>query len=370
MLAAAGLATLFDVRIDGMEAERLGLKGKPDPDIFLHAAKLLGVPPARVFMVEDARPGVEAARAAGYGLVIGIAREASAVALRECGADLVVGDLGEIGMDMERGTTQLKDALEHYAEIERRLGSSRPVIFLDYDGTLAPIAQRPELAVLSEEMRQTIRDLSRLCTVAVISGRDREDVEELVALDHLIYAGSHGFDIAGPDGLRMENEEAAGFEPDLAKADAGLRASLARVGGVLVERKRYAIAVHYRLVVPEDVARVEAAVDSTVAAAGNRLRRTGGKKVFEIRPRFPWDKGRALLWLLEALGLDRPDVLPFYIGDDETDEDAFAVLRSRGIGILVGAEPQETAAHYGLSDPEAAGRLLRRLIERLKTGQS
>lgn len=370
VLASAGLTDLFDARVDGMEAARLGLKGKPDPDIFLHAADLLGVSPACAFAVEDARAGVEAARAAGYGCVIGVARGSDPATLREHGADLVVGDLGELGMSMEVEGRRLPDALEQFGEIEARIGTSRPAIFLDYDGTLAPIAPRPELAVLSDEMRETVRGLSRLCTVAVISGRDRKDVEALMGLDDLVYAGSHGFDIAGPDGFRMENEEAAGFEPDLAKADAGLRSLLADVEGVLVERKRYAIAVHYRLVAPGDVDKVEAAVDATVAGAADRLRRTGGKKVFEIRPRFPWDKGRAVLWLLDALGLDRADVLPFYLGDDETDEDAFMALRARGIGIMVGPPPHETAAHYGLSDPEANGRFLRRMIGMLEARRS
>lgn len=369
VLASAGLTELFDARVGGVEAARLGLKGKPDPDIFLHAAKLLGVPPARAFAVEDALSGVESAKAAGYGLVIGIARGTDAGALREHGADLVVGDLGEIAMSMGTEARRLPDALENFGEIADRIGARRPAVFLDYDGTLTPIAPRPELAVLSGEMRETVRELSRLCTVAVISGRDRKDVEALMGLDDLVYAGSHGFDIAGPDGFRMENEEAAGFEPDLAQADAALRASLAEVEGVLVERKRYAIAVHYRLVAPGDVARVEAAVDTIVAGAAERLRRTGGKKVFEIRPLFPWDKGRAVLWLLGALGLDRADVLPFYLGDDETDEDAFAALRERGIGIMVGPA-SGTDAHFGLSDPDAAGRFLRRMIGMLEARRS
>lgn len=96
ILKAAGLEELFDVCVDGIDSARLSLRGKPDPDIFLHAARLLGVAPARAFGVEDAISGVEALRAAGYGLVIGVDRSGQAEALRNRGADIVVRDLAEL----------------------------------------------------------------------------------------------------------------------------------------------------------------------------------------------------------------------------------------------------------------------------------
>jgi trehalose 6-phosphate phosphatase len=80
---------------------------------------------------------------------------------------------------------------------------------------------------------------------------------------------------------------------------------------------------------------------------------TRGRKVLEIRPKVDWDKGKALLHLLKALGLDRePDVVPIYIGDDRTDEDAFSVLRGCGVGILVSTVAKPTAAEYTLESPE------------------
>jgi trehalose-phosphatase len=103
------------------------------------------------------------------------------------------------------------------------------------------------------------------------------------------------------------------------------------------------------------------------SAKSRALRRTAGKKVFEMRPQLEWHKGKAVLWLLEELGLDRPDVLPVYIGDDETDEDAFAALAGRGLGILVADRPQKTEAEYRLESPEAVGEFLRRLIATFNT---
>ena len=371
VLEAAGLTDLFDAIVDGVEAARLGLKGKPDPDIFLRAAEVLGVAPERALAVEDAIAGVEAARAGGFGLVIGVDRAGEGAALRAHGAHLVVRDLGELHVrpqvTAERCTTlELPNAVDHWEEIAGLMAGRRPAVFLDYDGTLTPIVERPELAVLTDEMRATIKELACLCTVAVVSGRDRADVQALVGLDELVYAGSHGFDIAGPEGLRIQHEQGADYLPALARAHERLREALEGIEGVLVERKRFAIAVHFRQVAEVEVDRVEAAVDEVVERFP-KLRKTYGKKIFELRPRIDWDKGKAVLWLLEALGLEGEDVLPLYLGDDVTDEDAFAALRGRGIGILVADSVCLTAARYVLRDPDEVALFLHRLVGMLKT---
>ncbi len=96
VLAAAGIGDLFDLRIDGLVAERLGLAGKPAPDTFLKAAELLQVAPARAVVVEDAISGVRAGRAGRFGLVIGVDREGNPDELRNNGADIVVNDLAEL----------------------------------------------------------------------------------------------------------------------------------------------------------------------------------------------------------------------------------------------------------------------------------
>jgi len=86
------------------------------------------------------------------------------------------------------------------------------------------------------------------------------------------------------------------------------------------------------------------------------LRRTGGKKIYELRPDVDWDKGHAVLWLIEALGLQA--CLPVYIGDDLTDEDAFRALEGKGVGICVQAAPHPTVSNYSLPDPAAVRELL------------
>ncbi len=261
-------------------------------------------------------------------------------------------------------TTTLPSALARLEEIGRRLQGRRPAVFLDYDGTLTPIVPRPEDARISAATRQAVRALAERCPVAVVSGRDLQDVRQLVGLDEIFYAGSHGFDIAGPAGRKLELQQGSAYLPALARAERALRARLDGIAGCQVERKKFAIAVHFRRVAAEHVPAVEQAV-AEVLAGHQGLRQTGGKMIFELRPDIDWDKGKALVWLLEQLGLDRSDVVPLYLGDDLTDEDALRILAGRGVGILVRDEERPTAAAYALESPDEVCRFLQRLAEML-----
>jgi trehalose-phosphatase len=366
VLEATGLAELFDTRVDGWDSERFGLKGKPAPDIFLKAAEQLGVLPERTVILEDAIAGVEAGRNGRFAVVIGVARQSEPAALHTHGADVVVGDLREIGIaeDDASGSKNagvLPSALERVDDLTKRMQNKQLVTFLDYDGTLTPIVDRPDRALLSADMRQTVRDLAHCCPVAIISGRDCADVQRLIQLDDIFYAGSHGFEIAGPHGMHLEYEQGADFLPILDRAERELGQTLARVEGALVERKKFSIAVHVRGVARDDEAAVEAMVDDVLARHPD-LRKGYGKKVFELQPRLDWHKGKAVLWLLRVLELDGPEVLPLYIGDDLTDEDAFRALGDRGLSIIVEEGSRPTAASYVLKHPEEVRSFLRHLI--------
>ena len=252
----------------------------------------------------------------------------------------------------------IPSAFEHVQDIASLGGVA---IFLDYDGTLTPIVNRPEDAWLSESMRQALRDLAARAPVAILSGRDMNDVRRRVDIDGIVYAGSHGFDIAGP-GLRRE--VGAEYLPELDTAEKELQEALDEVPGAQLERKRFSIAAHYRNVKDKDVPEVTRAVE-TVAARHRELRRINGKKVYELLPDIDWDKGKAMIWLLDTLDLDRKNVRPIYIGDDTTDEDAFRALEHRGIGILVSEQSQPSAATYSLKNPAEVERFLGELIARL-----
>jgi len=152
--------------------------------------------------------------------------------------------------------------------------------------------------------------------------------------------------------------------PKLAIAENELHEALDGIPGARVERKRFSIAAHYRNVKENDVPAMERAV-SYVGARHPELRRIDGKKVYELLPRIGWDKGKAMLWLLETLDLKSNDVRPIYIGDDSTDEDAFRALEQSGIGILVSEQVQPTAARYLLKDPREVEHFLCELAARL-----
>lgn len=364
VLDAAGLRDLFAVTVDGADLDELGLPGKPDPAIFLEAARRLGVNPSQAAVVEDALAGVEAGARGGFGFVVGVDRTGHADALRASGADVAVSDLAELRLPpLASDVRDLPSALDRADEIRTLLSGRRVAVFLDYDGTLTPIVERAEDALLPAETRASLERLAALAPVAIVSGRDLADVRRLIGIERITYAGSHGFDFVLPDG--SVHQRGTEFVPALEAAEHDLRARLASIPGARIEVKRFAIAVHVRQVTEELVPYVESAV-AEVAADDPRLRRTGAKKVFEIRPALAWDKGKALLWLLDILGLG-PELLPVYIGDDETDEDAFRAVRERGLGVVVRGESDDrpTLARYALRDTEMTRVFVELLIDTL-----
>jgi trehalose 6-phosphate phosphatase len=245
-----------------------------------------------------------------------------------------------------RNIGDLPHALENGDRLVRDLAGRRPAVFLDYDGTLTPIVDRPEDAIISESMREAVRGLAGRCPVCVVSGRDRRVVQELMGVDDLIVAGSHGFDIWSPAGGEIQREEGAGFADLLEEVDERLHREMGPIEGALIEPKKTSVAAHYRLVSEEERPRIKGIVDAVLEEHPGELKVTPGKMVYEIQPNVEWDKGKAVLYLLEALGLDSDDVVPMYLGDDITDENAFEALATRGIGVFVGRA----------DDPEVAGR--------------
>jgi trehalose-phosphatase len=258
----------------------------------------------------------------------------------------------------------LPHALEDASGLRERMAGRRMAVFLDYDGTLTPIVDRPQDAIISDEMREVVRALAHRCTVCVVSGRDRPAVQQLMGVDDLIVAGGHGFDIWSPEGGAIEREEGAGSADLLRRVTHTLRDEVATVEGALVEPKKSSVAVHYRLVDERDRPRISELVERVLVAHPEEVKVTPGKMVYEIQPKLEWDKGKAVMYLLRALELDRDDVLPLYVGDDITDEDAFRALTGRGIGVLVAdpVDPQlagrRTAAEFIVRDSEEVKHLL------------
>jgi trehalose 6-phosphate phosphatase len=239
--------------------------------------------------------------------------------------------------------------------------AGRPIaVFLDFDGTLSPIVEDPGEASLPDQTRRALERLISTGLVAVVSGRGLDDLRSRVVVPGVVLVGSHGFEIVGSDGTRIERPEAAGFLPELDAAERDLRERLADLPGVHVERKRWAIAAHYRRS-PDRGPQVERAVRD-VAAAHPGLTVSGGKKVVELRPNVDWHKGEAVRWLEESLA--PPGAVPIYVGDDLTDEDAFRELRGRGMSLVVlGEDERDTDARYSLRSPDEVRTFLVRLGE-------
>jgi trehalose 6-phosphate phosphatase len=356
ILKLARLEHLFDARVDGLIAEQKGLKGKPDPDIFIDAASLLGVSPDKAVVFEDAISGVQAGQKGYFALVVGVSRFDNGKALLKAGADVTIDNFSEFDLSddhllEEYFSTQGTPVLIGNQDIFEKLSQKKPAIFLDYDGTLSPIVAKPEQAILSERMKNKLRELADMFIVAIVTGRDKEIVEELVGLDNVIYAGSHGYIISGPHGLYMEHPETENIVPRLDKIEEELKETLKQTTkGTHLDRKRYAIGIHYRNARPEDEQTVLELADKIIGKYPGH-KKGPGKKIMEIKPDLDWHKGKAMLWILDALSLsDRDDVIPVFIGDDKTDEDGFEAVGETGIGILVGGHGMKTAARYALKN--------------------
>lgn len=243
------------------------------------------------------------------------------------------------------------------------------LLLSDYDGTLTPLVERPEYAVLPEPTRRLLEALlaSGRYTVGIISGRALSDLKAQVGLPHVIYAGNHGLEIEGPE-LRLLHPQAVEGRSDLQQIAQMLHRELGGTPGVILENKGLTLSVHYRLVAEEQIGAVRQAIERVVGTPrlAGRVRLTGGKKVWEVRPAVAWDKGKAIALILEYLKQrsEHTAIGAIFLGDDRTDEDGFAVVREAGgIAIFVGEPPAKTAAQYAVADPQEVQALLRCLSE-------
>ncbi|KAF8648043.1 hypothetical protein HU200_065080 [Digitaria exilis] len=283
----------------------------------------------------------------------------------------VVDDNGERAAWMVRHPS----ALGKFEQIVAASAGKRIVMFLDYDGTLSPIVDDPDAAFMSETMRMAVRSVAKHFPTAIVSGRCRDKVFGFVKLAELYYAGSHGMDIKGPAKTSSRHakakakgvlfQPASEFLPMIEEVHERLVETTRCIPGAKVENNKFCVSVHFRRVDEKMWGELSEAVKG-VLREYPKLRLTQGRMVFEVRPTIKWDKGKALEFLLESLGFaDCTNVLPVYIGDDRTDEDAFKVLRRRGqgVGILVSKHPKETSASYSLQEPAEVMEFLLRLVE-------
>jgi len=247
--------------------------------------------------------------------------------------------------------------------LRRATAADRTVVFLDFDGTLVSIRPRPGDAVLSRSARTLLAAAARHPRISlhIVTGRSMTDIRRLVGLENVGYAADHGFEI--DLGRAAWRHPAAGeARPLLRDVGRRLRRVLANVEGTIVEDKDATLSIHYRGMKGLRVDTLKNIVGGIVRERG-RLRLRSGKKVLEIGPDVHWDKGQAAAKMLEMLAC--PASLPVvYIGDDQTDEDAFRALAPAAFTIRVG-RGRSSRARYVLDDPDAVLSFLRRLVHAL-----
>ena len=246
-------------------------------------------------------------------------------------------------------------------DVGARLSGTPLLVMLDVDGTLAPIAERPEEAAVPPGTRRVVAALAALpgVNVAFVSGRAASDVMRLTDVRGAWVIGNHGFEIV-PPGADAGSIAPLGEQREVAAATRELGAATAGMAGVIVEDKRYTSSVHFRLADPAIVD----ALRTIVARVANRhgLRVVEGKKVLEVRPHTDVHKGTAAVGLARAVLGARPGGAAVYFGDDTTDEDAFASLRAE-VPVAVTARVSDTddartSAEFVVRDTDEVRRFL------------
>ena len=243
-----------------------------------------------------------------------------------------------------------------------RLEGSPFIVLLDVDGTLAPIAPRPEDASVPASTRDALAALAGAhdTHVALVSGRGAADARRLVGVEGVWAIGNHGLEVIGPDGVLAIDPRVGAWESALQSVRASAAEAVASAPGSRVEDKGATLSVHYRLADAGDVPRLEGAVVAAADRAG--LRVTRGRKVIEIRPPLAVDKGTAVLALAKRLGATESSATILFAGDDTTDEDAMEALRgwhADAVTIHVaGEDARTTRAEFSVGSPAELGKWL------------
>lgn len=257
----------------------------------------------------------------------------------------------------------VKYLFEYWKEIQARIQNTQNLfLLLDYDGTLTPIASRPELAVCPSEVKkylETLRDFPGV-HIAIISGRSLEDVRGKVGVSGIVYVGNHGLEIENPAG-KHKKILTSGRRREIERITEHLQNSLKQIPNILFEEKGPVLSVHYRNVPKEFFTQVRQAVQAELQQWKDRWKMASGKMVLEIRPNMDFNKGKAVSELIKIF--PSLNLLSIYLGDDQTDEDAFRVVKKQGLSVFVGPGTSPSQADFYLQNPEEVKEFLFRCRE-------
>jgi trehalose 6-phosphate phosphatase len=248
---------------------------------------------------------------------------------------------------------------DHLDTVRKKIQGKAIFLFLDFDGTLCPIVEDPAEACLSQMGIETLQRLAKKDTVkvAIISGRKLSDIKSKVPVDDFIYSGNHGLEIEG-HGIHYNHPVPGAYYDEIQNLGKILHDAFARFKGVIIENKELSLSIHFRMA---EEGRLEE-IHKIIAAnnVNGLLQVRNDKKTCEIMPDLQWDKGKAVLNILDHYS-QQHDLVPVYIGDALTDEDAFKALKKDGITIRVGPS-QSSAAEYYLQNIEDVYRFIDVLI--------
>ena len=260
----------------------------------------------------------------------------------------------------------MKYFFDFWDNLREELSNKFILLFFDYDGTLTPIVETPDKAKIPPLTREMLQILAKKnnCRVFVVSGRGLNDVKSKVGTKGIVYAGNHGFEIEGPH-IKFKNPILKNTESVINKIKNELEQGIKGVKGAFIEDKGATLSLHYRLVDESRVPFVSEIFNRITKTyiSNKKIRVTSGKKVFEVRPPVKWDKGKVVLWFLarQQFKLEGKKLCVFYLGDDVTDEDAFKVLKDKGISIFVG-KPKASYAKYYLKDTKEVEQFMKKII--------
>jgi len=250
-------------------------------------------------------------------------------------------------------------------EIKKELSNKFIFLFLDYDGTLTPIVETPNKALMPQEIRELLKKFLKSSdyALAIISGRSLNDIKNIVGLKKIIYVGNHGLEIDGPK-IKFESRVSSRLKSIIRRLYEDMKNKLTEIKGVLIEDKGLSISIHHRLVDRKDLPLLQSIFTEIINpyVKRDRIKIDSGKEVYEIKPSVKWDKGKVVLWLLarQQFVVREKPLLPIYIGDDATDEDAFKVLENKGLTIFVG-KPKPSYARYYLKNTKEVAEFLHKI---------
>ncbi len=265
----------------------------------------------------------------------------------------------------------MKYLFKDWKRIAKAAAAKEVMLFLDYDGTLTPMAPTPSQALIPPQVRKTLLEFSRTpgCSLAVVSGRALADIRKMVGVPGIFYVGNHGLEIEGPD-ISFENLMTPDTRVVMGKIKADLEQRISGIPGAFLEDKHFTLSLHYRLAEEkkEPVVRKIFTQVCRPLARGKKIKVSFGKKVLEVRPPFVWDKGNAVSWLLakRRYAAKGKEILPFGVGDDVTDEDVFKALKGKGITVVVG-KGRRSVARYYVENPAEVHRLIVKILELKKS---